>query len=135
MKMISARAFGFTSLLSILALQGFGQSRAPSPKTAADFKGAASYRVLRVVDGDTAVLMIAGKSTTVRLIGVDTPETVHPSKPLVVANYSMPGNLRGKKARIISRFDMRVRASSRRSNPISMSVAMSRSTVFSPLPA
>ena len=35
--------------------------------------------VIRVVDGDTIVL--DGKER-VRLIGVDTPETVHPSKPV-----------------------------------------------------
>jgi endonuclease YncB( thermonuclease family) len=36
-------------------------------------------RVKRVVDGDTVVLESLG---TVRLIGVDTPETVHPKKPV-----------------------------------------------------
>jgi micrococcal nuclease len=36
-------------------------------------------RVERVVDGDTLVVSTIG---TVRLIGVDTPETVHPSKPV-----------------------------------------------------
>ena len=37
------------------------------------------YRVLRVVDGDTVVLEQIGK---VRLIGVDTPETVDPRRPV-----------------------------------------------------
>jgi micrococcal nuclease len=37
--------------------------------------------VLRVVDGDTFEAIINGKEETVRLILVDTPETVHPSKP------------------------------------------------------
>lgn len=36
----------------------------------------------RVVDGDTIVVEIEGKQEKVRLIGVDTPETVHPSKPV-----------------------------------------------------
>lgn len=36
----------------------------------------------RVVDGDTIVVDIEGKLEKVRLIGVDTPETVHPSKPV-----------------------------------------------------
>ena len=35
--------------------------------------------VTRVVDGDTLVVSTVGK---VRLIGIDTPETVHPSKPV-----------------------------------------------------
>ena len=37
------------------------------------------YQVIRVVDGDTVELEQIGK---VRLIGVDTPETVHPHKPV-----------------------------------------------------
>jgi micrococcal nuclease len=39
-------------------------------------------RVLRIVDGDTVVLAIADRPVTIRLIGVDTPETVHPQKPV-----------------------------------------------------
>jgi micrococcal nuclease len=40
------------------------------------------YLCTRVVDGDTIVVEIEGKQEKVRLIGVDTPETVHPSKPV-----------------------------------------------------
>jgi len=36
--------------------------------------------VLRVVDGDTLLLRINGREERLRYIGVDTPETVHPSK-------------------------------------------------------
>jgi endonuclease YncB( thermonuclease family) len=39
-------------------------------------------QVLRVVDGETGVVQRNGKGTTVRLIGVDAPETVHLSKPV-----------------------------------------------------
>lgn len=35
--------------------------------------------VVRVKDGDTYVLNVGGEETTVRLIGVDTPESVAPS--------------------------------------------------------
>ena len=38
-----------------------------------------SWRVIRVVDGDTLVLQ---NDDRVRLIGVDTPETRHPTKPV-----------------------------------------------------
>ena len=38
--------------------------------------------VTRVVNGDTLVVDIAGQEERVRLIGVDTPETVHPNKPV-----------------------------------------------------
>ena len=37
-------------------------------------------RVERVIDGDTIQVRFEGKSYTVRLIGVDTPETKHPTK-------------------------------------------------------
>lgn len=47
--------------------------------TAADEK---AYKVMRVVDGDTIAVEIEGEQQAVRLIGVDTPETVHPSKPV-----------------------------------------------------
>ena len=39
-----------------------------------------SARVERVIDGDTIHVRVEGKSRTVRLIGVDTPETKHPTK-------------------------------------------------------
>ena len=38
--------------------------------------------VSRVVDGDTLKVEINGTEETIRLCGVDTPETVHPSKPV-----------------------------------------------------
>lgn len=40
------------------------------------------YLCTRVVDGDTIVVDMDGKQEKVRLIGVDTPETVHPEKPV-----------------------------------------------------
>lgn len=38
-------------------------------------------RVTRVIDGDTIEVDINGSVYRVRYIGIDTPETVHPSKP------------------------------------------------------
>ena len=38
------------------------------------------FRVARVVDGDTVRLAINGQEEAVRLIGIDTPETVHPMR-------------------------------------------------------
>ncbi len=38
--------------------------------------------VVDVIDGDTIVVDIAGRTETVRLIGVDTPESVHPERPV-----------------------------------------------------
>ena len=39
-----------------------------------------SYRVVRVVDGDTVIVDMQGEEKRVRLIGVDCPESVHPDK-------------------------------------------------------
>ena len=36
--------------------------------------------VVRVIDGDTIRVRVQGQEHTVRLIGVDTPETVHPTE-------------------------------------------------------
>ena len=47
-----------------------------------DFSEAPAYKVLRVIDGDTVELQSDKGPFKVRLMGVDTPETVHPSKPV-----------------------------------------------------
>ncbi len=41
-----------------------------------------TYPVARVIDGDTISIMRSGKTVTLRLIGLDTPETVDPRKPV-----------------------------------------------------
>lgn len=38
--------------------------------------------VTHVVDGDTVEVRIAGRTETVRLLGIDTPETVAPGQPV-----------------------------------------------------
>ena len=38
------------------------------------------YEVVRVVDGDTFIVNFNGKDERVRLIGIDTPESVHPNE-------------------------------------------------------
>lgn len=40
------------------------------------------YRVVGVNDGDTIVVSMNGQEEIIRLIGVDTPETHHPKKPV-----------------------------------------------------
>lgn len=42
----------------------------------------AAVAVTRVIDGDTIEVFLAGHHEKVRLIGVDTPETVDPSEPI-----------------------------------------------------
>jgi micrococcal nuclease len=68
---------------SILAAGCLAQGQdPPRPPTPAAPSPAPTAKVLRVIDGDTLVLSIDGRPVNVRLIGVDTPETVHPSKPV-----------------------------------------------------
>jgi len=38
--------------------------------------------IIKVIDGDTISVKLQNKIETLRLIGVDTPETVHPTKPV-----------------------------------------------------
>ncbi len=45
-------------------------------------KNSGLFVVTRVVDGDTIVVTTPGSTEKVRLIGVDTPETVDPRKPV-----------------------------------------------------
>ncbi len=52
---------------------------APEPKP--DRPAVRYYAVTRVVDGDTVEVARRG-GTSVRIIGIDTPETVHPSVPV-----------------------------------------------------
>ena len=47
-----------------------------------DFTADTTYKVVKVIDGDTVKLDYNGKATNFRLIGVDTPETVHPHEPV-----------------------------------------------------
>lgn len=44
--------------------------------------GSASAQLERVIDGDTIVAEVGGREERVRLIGIDTPETVKPNTPV-----------------------------------------------------
>lgn len=50
-------------------------------RTAAAPTDPGAATVVEVVDGDTVVVDIAGRQETLRLIGIDTPETVDPDQP------------------------------------------------------
>ncbi len=56
-----------------------GESPAPSP--ALGLPSCEPAEVVRVIDGDTISVRVGGRVETVRLIGIDTPETVHPEQP------------------------------------------------------
>jgi len=63
-------------LAVILAARFFAPSAPPSPSRPLV---AGTYAVARVVDGDTILI---DPAATIRLIGVDTPETVKPEHPV-----------------------------------------------------
>ena len=67
----AARIGALMCLAGILALAMAGQRAGP-----------VTARVERAVDGDTLVVRYQGESHTVRLIGVDMPESVHPTEPV-----------------------------------------------------
>lgn len=61
------------------------QNPSPSPTTTSRplaIPDTTVYVVSEVVDGDTIKVQKDGKTETVRLIGIDTPETVDPRKPV-----------------------------------------------------
>ena len=57
----------------MVALATVGCSTEPLPDGVA--------RVNKVVDGDTVEVTLSTGRERVRLLGIDTPETVHPTKP------------------------------------------------------
>jgi micrococcal nuclease len=74
--MVRSRAVVVVTVLAATSVLGwwFGDQR-----RAAD----TPYRVVQVLDGDTIVVRRAGGTDeTIRLLGVDTPETHHPRKPV-----------------------------------------------------
>ncbi len=66
---------------------------------------AAMARVVRVVDGDTIEVRIGGRDEYVRLIGVDTPETVKPDTPVQCfgerASHFTKRRLTGRRVRLV----------------------------------
>ncbi|MEV1294474.1 thermonuclease family protein [Pseudonocardia sp. NPDC049635] len=84
--MTRAMIWPAAALLALLMIGGCGLADAapqlpapftPVPTTGVDMTTTAT--VTRVVDGDTVKL---DDGRTVRVLGIDTPETVHPSKPV-----------------------------------------------------
>lgn len=59
--------------------QGF-QPQARQQEEVPEYYSAKGYKVTRVVDGDTFIINMDGSVARIRLIGVDTPESVHPNK-------------------------------------------------------
>lgn len=81
---------GNTAVVEIAILVPYNPALDPVPPTApppaptAEALSPATIPtiVVSVADGDTATFLINGVEETTRFIGVDTPETVHPEKPV-----------------------------------------------------
>lgn len=74
--------FVIALITAVLANVVYFQLRQPSPTQAAAQPAPGFYRVVRDVDGDTIVVSMDGKDESIRLIGVDTPETHKPNTPV-----------------------------------------------------
>ena len=96
-------AFGIILVLAVWALEQCGVGvETPPPSTPPQLANASAatestttrivpapthntepyYPVVKVVDGDTTDVLVDGKTIRLRLIGLDTPETVDPRKPI-----------------------------------------------------
>lgn len=67
--------FAFVLLL-VLLLEGEFSST-PSAPSDTPLRQGVTYGVQHVIDGDTVVVRKGGKEETIRLIGIDTPESEH----------------------------------------------------------
>ena len=82
---VLSRRFATISVLAVVvALLGTGCT---NRSTAGDdagvgSAGAGAAEVVRVVDGDTIVVRLGGTEERVRLLGIDTPESVDPRSPV-----------------------------------------------------
>jgi micrococcal nuclease len=81
------RRFAPAAIVALVALIGCSSSEpsaSSSPSVSAEGPEAIGdpATVARVIDGDTIEVDLDGEILDVRLIGIDTPETVHPSEPV-----------------------------------------------------
>ncbi|MEX1995499.1 MAG: thermonuclease family protein [Candidatus Saccharimonadales bacterium] len=65
----------------VAVLAGFQTERISNPNALVQNQPGL-YEVEEVVDGDTIIVNMNGTREIVRMIGVDTPETHHPSRPV-----------------------------------------------------
>lgn len=74
----------YTVVIAVLAALGAGAAQSGRAElTPADqILQPGYYRVVSVSDGDTITVQIGGRNEAVRMIGVDTPETHDPRKPV-----------------------------------------------------
>ena len=72
----------FVLLIVIMSCSNSSQLLLPPQGGQTDLVEIAHVEILKVVDGDTVEIDLDGHTERVRLIGVNTPETKHPTKPI-----------------------------------------------------
>ena len=70
-----------TPILLVLALAGCGGGRSAPPSGASPAAGPL-FLITKVTDGDTVHVIYDGHDERVRLIGINTPESVDPRRPV-----------------------------------------------------
>jgi micrococcal nuclease len=81
----TARLLALALVVLVLVTPACDDIAPPSPgsgDTPVPAAGRTEARVVDVVDGDTIKVDVDGQVYTVRYIGIDTPETVHPDEPV-----------------------------------------------------
>lgn len=86
-------------VVALLAGGGGDESTEEAPS------GPVRAPVVRGVDGDTIVVRFDGEEESVRLIGVDTPESVKPDTPVqcyaLAASHFTEGEVEGRTVRLV----------------------------------
>lgn len=70
------------AVVILILISIFGDPRDLLPADNSVITSTSTYQVIKVVDGDTITIDKDGERVSVRLIGVDTPETVDPRRPV-----------------------------------------------------
>jgi micrococcal nuclease len=85
---------GAILIVAVIAIIVFRASGRVKAKGIVAIDPNAYYKVMNVIDGDTFQASIDGKIITVRVLGINTPETVDPRKP--VECYGPEASAEGK---------------------------------------
>lgn len=80
--LVVTTAANATNVAAIATVQAPDPTPTITPVSAPPNLGHVEAQVIEVIDGDTIKVEVGGTVYTVRYIGIDTPETVHPSKPV-----------------------------------------------------
>lgn len=84
LKKLLTNRLGFVVFISVLVVASFGGYVSVNDDLANAIlsKQPGLYRVIEINDGDTITVDMNGARETIRMLGVDTPETQHPDKPV-----------------------------------------------------